>query len=135
MRVFAAAIRSGATSIVTVNLADFPRDVLSRYDVEVLAPDESVLRLAHQDLDAVVEVVDGQAADLRNPPMSTAEPLDGLRVAGLPRTVAALLSGTSLTGIGVVSRQSADGAALSPPFPRENNRIARPKPLVERHSY
>ena len=58
-------------------------------------PDESVLRLAHQDLDAVVEVVDGQAADLRNPPMSTAELLDGLRVAGLPRTVAALLSGTA----------------------------------------
>jgi len=30
VRVFAAAIRSGAMSIVTVNLPDFPRDVLSR---------------------------------------------------------------------------------------------------------
>jgi predicted nucleic acid-binding protein len=91
--VLAAAIRSGATSIVTANLADFPRDVLARYGIEPLAPDEFVLRLVHQDLDAVVEVVDRQAADLRNPPMSTAELLDGLRGAGLNRTVAALLSG------------------------------------------
>jgi len=93
--VLAAAIRSGATSIVTANLADFPRDVLARYGIEPLAPDEFVLRLVHQDLDAVVEVVDRQAADLRNPPMSTAELLDGLRGAGLTRTVAGLLSGTA----------------------------------------
>jgi len=63
--VLAAAINSGATSIVTANLADFPPDVLSRHRIEALAPDEFVLRLVHQDLDAVVEVVDRQAADLR----------------------------------------------------------------------
>jgi predicted nucleic acid-binding protein len=92
--VLAAAIRSRATSIVTANLADFPSDVLSRHGIEALAP-RVLPPVGPSDLDAVVEVVDRQAADLRNPPMSTAELLDCLRVAGLPRTVAALLSGTT----------------------------------------
>jgi hypothetical protein len=52
---------------------------------DALAPDEFVLQLVHQDLDAVVEVVEGQTADLRHPPMSTTELLD----------VATLLSGAA----------------------------------------
>lgn len=54
----AAAIRSNATLIVTANLADFPPDVLSRHSIEALAPDDFVLQLVRQDLDAVIEVVE-----------------------------------------------------------------------------
>jgi hypothetical protein len=39
--VLAAAIRSGATSIVTANLADFPRDVLARYGMSRSPPTSS----------------------------------------------------------------------------------------------
>jgi hypothetical protein len=104
--VLAAAIRSGATSIVTANLADFPRDVLARYGIEPLAPDEFVLRLVHQDLDdAVVEVVDRQAADLRNPPMSTAELLDGQswRSTSKQRSASAAARNRPSTGAGALA--------------------------------
>ena len=38
--VLAAAIRSGADAIVTTNLRDFPLIEASKYDVEVLHPDD-----------------------------------------------------------------------------------------------
>jgi hypothetical protein len=49
--VLAAAIRSGASLIVTCNLADFPPEALSPFDIEAQHPDESsyissILRLA-----------------------------------------------------------------------------------------
>ena len=47
-------------------------------------------RLIADDIDVVADTVDQQAADLRNPPMTTTELLDGLAAAGLVRTVDAL---------------------------------------------
>jgi len=65
-----AAIRSAATVIVVANPADFPFGLSLWHGIEALAPDEW-LRLSRQDLDAVVEVVERQAADARHSPTST----------------------------------------------------------------
>ena len=54
--VLAAAIAAGA-SLITANLADFPRSVVPS-GVSVLAPDDFVRSLIQADLDAVATVVD-----------------------------------------------------------------------------
>lgn len=88
--VLAAAIAAGA-SLVTFNVADFPRAAVPP-GLSVLAPDDFVLSLIQADLDAVATVVDQQAAALRNPPMTTAELLEGLAVVGLAKSVDTLRS-------------------------------------------
>lgn len=88
--VVAAAITAGATAIVTSNRRDFPDERLAKHGLEAVPPDDFVHRLITEDIDAVAEVIERQASDLRNPPMSTAELLSGLAAVGLHRTVAAL---------------------------------------------
>jgi predicted nucleic acid-binding protein len=51
--VLAAAIRSGAQTIVTFNLKDFLPEVLAQYDVEAMHPDEFLVNQFHLD-DALV---------------------------------------------------------------------------------
>jgi predicted nucleic acid-binding protein len=43
--VLAAAIRASAQFIVTFNLRDFPSDILAGYDIEVMHPDDFLVRL------------------------------------------------------------------------------------------
>lgn len=87
--VLAAALKAGAGFLVTSNLDDFPADKVPTRIV-VLSPDDFVMRLVTEDLDSVADVVDAQAADLTNPPMTTNELLDGLEQVDLIRTVAQL---------------------------------------------
>ena len=86
--VLAAAIVARA-SLVTFNLADFRRAALPP-GVSVLTPDDFLLSLIGGDLDAMATVVDQQAAALRNPPITTAELLEGLAGVGLAGSVDAL---------------------------------------------
>ncbi len=67
---------------MTANLADFPADRLPAASL-VVSPDEFVLGIIEHDHDSVVEVVEAQAAELKNPPMTTGELLDGLEAVGL----------------------------------------------------
>jgi predicted nucleic acid-binding protein len=90
--VLATAITAGASLVVTANLADFPTSALEAHGVEAISPDEFAHRLVTTDPDATAEVVERQAADLRNPRMTTAELLDGLAAVGLSHTVNALRS-------------------------------------------
>lgn len=90
--VLAAAIRSGSQAIVTENTADFPADVLERYDIEAQTPDVFVLRLIDLSPTTVFGVIDAQAAALRDPPFTVDQLLDRLASSGLPRSVAALRS-------------------------------------------
>ena len=75
--------------VVTANLADFTPGAIPA-GISVLAPDDFILRLIHIGIDAVGTVVDQQAGALRNPPMTTAELLEGLEIVGLRQSVEAL---------------------------------------------
>jgi predicted nucleic acid-binding protein len=88
--VLAAAIRAGAETIVTANVADFPRDALSRHQVEAKHPDDFVVELVDTAPAAVLGIVTRQAADLHSPRRSVEEVLDLLQRVGMPMTVARL---------------------------------------------
>lgn len=87
--VLAAAVTAEASLLVTDNLGDFPAERIPE-GLRVVSTDEFVLELAREDLEAVVDVVETQAAGLVNPPMTTSELLDGLEVVGLVESVALL---------------------------------------------
>ncbi len=88
--VLAAAIRAGAETIVTANLADFPAEVLARYQIEAKHPDEFVVEFIDSAPAVVLTVLTRQAADLRNPPRTVDDVLDMLQAVGLAMTVACL---------------------------------------------
>jgi hypothetical protein len=83
--VAAAAVRAGASTIVTFNLKDFPPEALAPYDVEAVHPDEFLL----DQLDLYEEVTLGAvkwiAAGYESPPMSTEEYVEKLRRNGVPK--------------------------------------------------
>lgn len=87
--VLAAAITTGADVIVTANLVDFPPHALPS-TIEAIGPDAFVTSLIEADIDAVVSVVEAQAASLRLPPMTVNELLDGLAEVHLDRSVVLL---------------------------------------------
>lgn len=100
--VLAAAVRAGAQAIVTFNLKHFPDHLLERYDVEAKHPDEFVLDSIDLAPAAIARCVTEQAGTCRNPPMSVEQVLDGLRNAGLVRSVARfreLLQSDSMIGM------------------------------------
>ncbi len=88
--VLAAAIRCGAQAIVTLNLRDFPLDVLETYQMEAVHPDQFVLDLVDLSPGVVLKVLHDQAASLKNPPMTLDELLSVLESNGLVRTAAEL---------------------------------------------
>ncbi len=81
--VLAAAIRSGASIIVTFNLSDFPSQALKPYGVNAIHPDEFILRLIDINLVAVCTAAQRQRRTLKNPPITPDEYLDTLSKLGL----------------------------------------------------
>ena len=88
--VLAAAIRAGAQCIVTLNLKDFPKSALERFEISARHPDDFVLDLADLEPGVVIAVVKQQRAALKNPPFEPEAFIDCLRRQGLP-VVAAFL--------------------------------------------
>jgi predicted nucleic acid-binding protein len=87
VHVLAAAIRCGASVIVTMNLKDFPVRVLDQFGIEAQHPDEFIDYLFDLHPAAVVEAASRQRANLRNPPMDVERYLDNLLRQGLTQTV------------------------------------------------
>lgn len=85
--VLAAAIKCGASVIVTYNLKDFPGHILSRFEVEALHPDVFLSDIWDLDQAAVLEAVQKQRALLKNPAYSPRQLLDTLLQQKLPETV------------------------------------------------
>ncbi len=81
--VLAAAIRAGAQVIVTFNLKDFPKTILSKYDIEAKHPDDFVLDSIELAPGAMVNLIIEQAHGLRNPTHTPADLLRTLRTHGL----------------------------------------------------
>lgn len=65
--VLAAAIKCGASVIVTYNLRDFPAEILNRFEIEALHPDVFLSDIWDLDQAAVLEAVQKQRASLKNP--------------------------------------------------------------------
>jgi hypothetical protein len=60
--VLAAAVRSGAETIVTYNLKDFPRSALASYSITAQGPSTFLKNLYELDSDAVLHTLEQQAA-------------------------------------------------------------------------
>jgi hypothetical protein len=88
--VLAAAIRTGASIIVTSNLADFPASELGKYDIEAQHPDEFIVHLLELAPEVVCAAANRQRESLKNPRMNVDEFLASLQRHGLRQTVATL---------------------------------------------
>jgi hypothetical protein len=88
--VLAAAIRAGASIIVTYNLTDFPAETLARFDVEAQHPDDFLVGLLDLAPGVVCAAVKRQQESLKNPPKTAEELLATLESQGLTQAVARL---------------------------------------------
>ena len=84
--VLAAAIKTGADVIITLNLKDFPREILEPHGIEVRSPDEFIVILSELAPDVVVAAARGCRARLINPTLSAEAYLGTLLRHGLART-------------------------------------------------
>jgi hypothetical protein len=99
--VLAAAIRGGAQVLVTMNLKDFPAEVLQKYEMEARHPDEFILHLIDLAPYVVKDAAETHRQSLKNPPKSIDEFLASLEAQGLPESVTALrMLFQQTTGIG-----------------------------------
>ncbi len=88
--VLAAAITGHVDAIVTFNLKDFPAEVLGRYNIEALHPDDFVLnQLELRQIDALA-AIKAMRARLRRAPQSAADLIATLERAGLAASAAHL---------------------------------------------
>jgi predicted nucleic acid-binding protein len=94
--VLAAAVTSEAEVVVTANLKDFPQESADPHGIEIQHPDEFLVHLFDLDRELAAEVIERQASDQRNPPMSVAELLGLLERAGVPRFSALVRSALAL---------------------------------------
>lgn len=93
--VVAAAIRGQADVIVTMNLRDFPADVVGEFGIEAQHPDEFVHHLLDLAPEAVMAAAESHRQSLKNPSRTIEEYLDTLERQGLTKTVVALRQLTS----------------------------------------
>lgn len=88
--IVAAALKAGASIIVTFNVRDFPAEVLALHRLEAVHPDVFMRALYEAESKRVVDVARQHRATLRKPPLTVDEYLLTLERAGLEQTVAAL---------------------------------------------
>ncbi len=88
--VLAAAIRCGASIIVTSNLKDFPEDALKPYGIEAQHPDDFLTHQLVLAPNIVCAAAKRQRQSLKTPPLSVEEYLASLERQGLAQTVSSL---------------------------------------------
>jgi hypothetical protein len=88
--VLAAAILSGADTIVTFNLKDFPEEALKPYGIKAQHPDEFLNCQLDLAPNVVCAAAKKQRGSLKNPPMNVEEYLASLERQGLAQTVSSL---------------------------------------------
>lgn len=85
--VLAAAIKCGASVIVTFNLRDFPEEVLASFEIEAMHPDDFIADLFDLDRAAVLQAAQAQRRSLKHPPHTAREYLARLAQQGLTQSV------------------------------------------------
>ena len=88
--VVAAAIRCGASAIVTYNTKDFPVVNLRNYDLEAIEPDDFLVQQLHLSEATVIESAKKVRKRLKNPRHSAEQYLQTLEKQKLPKTVTLL---------------------------------------------
>lgn len=88
--VLAAAITGKADVIVTFNLMDFPKSVLSSYGIEAWHPDVFITHLLKSNPNQVYEAIKQHRVALKNPPKTVTEYLIDRENDGLTATVSHL---------------------------------------------
>ena len=88
--VLAAAIASGAQTIVTFNLKDFPPSALAPWGVEAQNPDDFVIGLMDLDSAKVLQAMREQRAALTAPTVSAEHLLETIEKQGMTLTAARL---------------------------------------------
>lgn len=91
--VVSAAIRAGASVIVTFNLRDFPEAELARHGLVAVHPDVFAMELLAGNRAGVLDVLTSQATDLKNPPRATMDVVASLERCGLMQFGAAIRGG------------------------------------------
>jgi hypothetical protein len=90
--IVAAAIKSEARLILTINLKDFPQQTLAAWKLTTKHPDDFTSELLQSDQEAVVAVVREMRARRKRPPISAEDFLVQLERQGLKKFVAKLRS-------------------------------------------
>ena len=88
--VLAAAIVAQANTIVTVNLKDFPKDVLSGYGIKAQHPDSFIAELLNLEPQRVKIAIQAIQNRLKNPPVSFDDYMKVLIKQGLNKSVSKL---------------------------------------------
>jgi predicted nucleic acid-binding protein len=99
--VLAAAIASGADTLVTFNVRDFPEESCRPYGITAPDPDAFLLELMARDGRGCQTAVEREAQRMRRPPMTARDVLAG--VAGVVPTFANMLHQAMLDGVTVTS--------------------------------
>jgi len=94
--VLAAAIAGHADAIVTINLKDFPQEVLEQHGIEAQHPDDFLMNQLELRPFEALEIIKRVRARMRNPARSAAELIEMLEKNGLPQTAQYLKSRTGL---------------------------------------
>jgi hypothetical protein len=82
--VSAAAIRCGASAIVTFNAKDFPDAEVSKYGVHTKHPDHFIRDVDGLSPGVVAKAAKADRLHYRHPPLSIDEYIEGIKTAGLP---------------------------------------------------
>jgi hypothetical protein len=82
--VLAAAVRGGAETVVTANLADFPPDALKAFEIEPVHPDDFLLDQLDLQPRATIEALERQVARYKREPLTVAGLLGRLHRTGVP---------------------------------------------------
>ena len=88
--VLAAAIRTGASAIITFNLKDFPEKALKPHGVDAISPDEFILDVIGHEPEVVLDSAQKTWRRLKNPPLTWEAYLENLSRCGLMNTAKCL---------------------------------------------
>lgn len=88
--VLAAAIRCGASAIVTFNEKDFPKDSLDEFGIHTRHPDDFILDVVGINSGTLIEAARADLAHYVNPTLTPEEYIADLQAAGLSGTAAHL---------------------------------------------
>lgn len=88
--ILATAIKANADTIVTMNLKDFPANILKQYNIDAIHPDNFIKYLLDDEPGVVLSAIRTVRARLKNPPKTAAEYIAILLKQSLPLTASTL---------------------------------------------